>query len=113
MMPGMNPKKMQQMMKQMGVQQDEIDDAVRVEITTKTAKIVIEPCTVAEVTMMGQKSIQVTGDPQVLPLDNSAEISDEDIQTVTEQTGVSAENAREAIEEAKGDLAQAIMNLSE
>jgi len=113
MMPGMNPKKMQQMMKQMGVQQDEIDDAVRVEITTKTARIVIEPCSVAEVTMMGQKSIQVTGNPEVYPLDTSAEISDEDIQTVVEQTGVSSEKAREAIEAAEGDLAQAIMDLSE
>lgn len=112
MIPGMNPKKMQQMMQQMGMKQEEIE-AIRVEITTPNAKILIEPCQVAEVEMMGQKTIQVTGDPQVFPLDTKAEISDEDIKTIVEQTGVSEEKAKEAIEAADGDLAQAIMDLSE
>ena len=97
----------------MGVQQDEIEDAQRVEITTSTARILIEPCQVAEVTMMGQKTIQVTGNTQILPLDTKAEISDEDVQTVVEQAGVSADEARAAIEKADGDLAQAIMDLAQ
>jgi len=113
MIPGMNPKKMQQMMQQMGVKQDDIEGVVRVEITTETAKILIEPAQVAEVEMMGQKTIQVTGDPQVFPLDTSAEISDEDVQAIVDQTGVSEEKAKDAIEKAGGDLAQAIMDLSE
>ena len=112
MIPGMNAKKMQQAMQQMGMKQEDIE-AIRVEITTPNAKILIEPCQVAEVEMMGQKTIQVTGDPQVFPLDTSADISDEDIQTIVEQTGVSEEKAKEAIEAADGDLAQAIMDLSE
>lgn len=112
MMPGMNPKKMQQMMKQMGMKQDDIP-ARKVIIYTDDAQIIIEPCEVAEVNMMGQTTIQVTGDTRVEPLDNSPDISDEDIQTVVEQTGVSKEQAKQAIEQAKGDLAQAIMDLSE
>lgn len=99
-------------MQQMGVKQDDIE-ATRVEIYTPTAKIIIEPCQVAEVNMMGQRSIQVTGTTNVVPLDTQAEISQEDIDVVVEQTGVSREKAKQAIENAKGDLASAIIDLSQ
>lgn len=112
MIPGMNPKKMQQMMKQMGMKQDTIP-ARKVVIYTDEAQIIIEPCEVAEVNMMGQSTIQVTGDTRVEPLDATPDISQEDIQTVMDQTGASKEQAIKAIESAKGDLAQAIMDLSE
>lgn len=109
----MNPKQMQKMMKQMGVEQQDIPDAVRVEITCADRKIIVEPCGVAQVNMMGQQTLQVTGDMQVVALETKAEISDDDIETVAGQTGVSKEQARDAIEKADGDLAQAIMDLSQ
>jgi nascent polypeptide-associated complex subunit alpha len=114
MMPGMNPRKMQQMMKQMGIAQQDID-ALRVEIICDDKKIVIEPCQVAAVNMMGQKTWQVSGDAHEEPLSDrsakKAEISDEDVKTVAEQAGVEEDLARETLEETDGDLAEAIMRL--
>ena len=112
MFPGMNPRKMQQMMKQMGIQQAEVDDAVRVEIVCASRKIVIEPAQVSKVNMMGQQTWQVVGDAQEESLETKAEISDEDVQTVAEQAHVPEAEAKKAIEEADGDLAAAILALT-
>lgn len=112
MIPGMNPRKMQQMMKQMGIQQQDIP-AERVEIFCNDRKLVIEPAQVAAVNMMGQKTYQVVGEAREEALDSTPDISDEDVKTVMEQTGTTEEQARAAIESAKGDLAAAIMALQE
>ncbi|KSW11360.1 hypothetical protein CF15_00370 [Pyrodictium occultum] len=42
-----------------------------------------------------------------------AEVSEEDVRLVAEQTGVSLEEARKALEEAEGDIAAAIMLIEE
>jgi nascent polypeptide-associated complex subunit alpha len=111
MLPGVNPRQMRQMMKQMGIQQQDIDDAIRVEIICESRKIVIEPAQVAAVNMMGQKTWQVSGESREESLDAKPEISDEDVKTVAEQAGVSEKEAKRAIEEADGDLAAAILKL--
>ncbi len=110
MIPGVNPRQMKQMMKQMGIQQVDID-AVRVTIECPDRRIVIERPQVAKVNMMGQDTWQVSGVAREESLDTAAEITDEDVKTVMDQTGASEENARAAIEEAQGDLADAIMKL--
>ena len=110
-MPGVNPRQMRQMMKQMGIQQQDIDDALRVEIICESKKIVIEPCQVAAVNMMGQKTWQVSGESHEEDLDTKPEISDEDVRTVAEQAGVEEDVARTTLEETKGDLAAAILKL--
>ena len=112
MMPGMNPRQMQQMMKQMGIQQVDID-ATRVIIETPDKRIIIENPQVAKVNMMGQQTWQVVGHAREEALDTTPEIDDDDVETVMEQAGVSKEKALEAIKNAKGDLAQAIMSLKE
>lgn len=109
MMPGMNSRKMQQMMRQMGIQQQDIE-ALRVEIHCADRKIIIEPAQVARVNMMGQKTFQITGEEREEALETRPEISEEDVQTVMEQTGLEAEAARQLIEEHDGDLAAAIMS---
>lgn len=111
MIPGMNSRKMQQAMRQMGIQQQEIEGVQRVEILCEDRRIVIEPAEVAAVNMMGQKTFQVTGESREESVETSADISEEDVQTVAEQTGVSEDEAREAIAESDGDLAAAIMRL--
>lgn len=111
MIPGMNPKKMQQVMKQMGIQQQEIDGVQRVEVVCADRKLVIEPAQVSAVNMMGQKTFQVVGDAREEALETAAAVNDEDVQTVMEQTGADEATARQAIEEAEGDLAAAIMAL--
>ncbi|RKZ06039.1 nascent polypeptide-associated complex protein [Candidatus Fermentibacteria bacterium] len=112
MMPGMNPRQMQKMMKQMGIQQEEMD-ASRVEIFCPDKKIIIEPADVAMVDMMGQLNFQVSGQMREEPYKKAVTISEEDVAMVVERTSVSAESAREALESVDGDLAEAIMKLQE
>ncbi|MBU1129039.1 MAG: Nascent polypeptide-associated complex protein [Nanoarchaeota archaeon] len=109
MFPGMNPKKMQAVMKQMGISQEEID-ALRVVIEKSDgSKIVIENPSVTKVKMQGQETFQIAGDA----LEESGEVgvSEEDIQTVIEKTGCTKEQAQEALEKT-GDLAGAILEMS-
>ncbi|MBN2458335.1 nascent polypeptide-associated complex protein [Candidatus Woesearchaeota archaeon] len=110
MIPGMNPRMMKQAMKKMGIKQEEIDSN-EVIIRCPDKEIVISPASVQKVNMMGQETFQVSGDISERELSIEPEISDDDIQTVVDQTGVSKEKAIEAIEASKGDLAIAIMNL--
>jgi len=110
MMPGMNPRQMQQMMKRMGIKQQEID-AVEVIIRCSDKEIVFSQPSVSKVNMMGQDTYQITGQTSERSLDSTPSINDDDIQTVMDQTGCSQEDAQKAIEDAEGDLAQAILNL--
>ncbi len=113
MIPGMSPRKMQQMMKQMGIQQVDVEGVERVEVICTDRKYVLEPAQVSKVNMMGQDTWQVIGEAREEGLETAAEISDEDVTTVAEQAGVSEDVARKAIEEADGDLAAAILKLQE
>ncbi len=109
MFPGLNPRKMQQMMNQLGIQQQEIS-ATEVIIKTPDKELVIRNPSVAKVNMMGQETFQISG--RVEERSTSIPISQEDVQTVMEQTGASAEDAKKALEESKGDLAEAILWLN-
>ena len=111
MFPGMNPRKVQQMMKQMGIQQQDIP-AIEVIIKTEEKEIVITEPSVAKVNMMGQETFQISGNITERSFETTPDISDDDVKTVMEQTGKSLEEATEAIETSKGDLAEAIMKLS-
>ena len=110
MFPGMNPRKMKQAMKRMGIQQQEID-AKEVIIRLEDKEIVISNPNVSKVNMMGQDTYQVVGEESERSLDSAPEIKEDDIKTVMEQAGVSKEEAVKAIEESKGDLAEAILKL--
>lgn len=111
MLPGLNSRQMRQMMKQMGIQQVDIEGVERVEIICNDRKYVIAPAQVAKVQMRGQETWQVIGEAREESLESMPEISDEDVKTVAEQAGVSEEAARHAIEAAEGDLAAAIIAL--
>lgn len=112
MFPGMNPKKMQAVMRQMGISQEEID-ASRVIIEKQdNTKIIINNPSVTKVKMQGQETFQVAGDVNELLLEDSEEISEEDIKTIVEKTSCSPEKAKETLEKT-GDLAEAILELSE
>jgi nascent polypeptide-associated complex subunit alpha len=113
MIPGMNPRMMKQAMKKMGIQQVEIDDAEQVIIKCATREIIIDSPQVSRVNAMGQDTFQVVGEYSEHELDSTPEINEDDVKTVMDQTGVSEEKAKEAIDAAEGDLAKAIMDLSE
>lgn len=109
MFGGINPKKMQAMMKHMGIAQEEIP-ASKVEIYKNNgSKIIIEPASVIKIKMQGQESFQITGETREEI--EEIKINEEDIKIVMEKTGKSKNEAKKALEETQ-DLAEAILKLS-
>jgi nascent polypeptide-associated complex subunit alpha len=104
---GMDPKKMQAMMRQMGIQSEEID-AKSVVIETGSGKMIVDNPQVMQITMQGQKSFQISGDVRL-----EEGTSEEDLKMVMEQAGCSEEEAKAALEKSSGDIAEAIVSLSE
>lgn len=94
------------MMKQMGITSTNID-AEEVVIKTPDKEIVISDPQVSRVKAMGQDTFQITGNISERPRE---EISEEDVEMVAEQAGVSKEEAKATLEETK-DIAEAIMKL--
>jgi nascent polypeptide-associated complex subunit alpha len=111
MFPGINPRDAAKVMKRMGIQQQEID-ATEVIIKTLDKELVISNPQVSKINMMGQETFQVIGDVTEREISSEPEIKEEDITTVMEQAKVSREEAKKAISEAHGDLAQAILDLN-
>ena len=112
MMPGrMNSRQMNQMMKRMGINIKEIENVKKVVIQTDTKEYIINDPEVTIMDAQGQKTYQVTGRAQIKDL--KEEIPQGDIDLVAEQTGKSKEEAKKALKETKGDIAEAIMKLTE
>ena len=111
MMPGrMNPRQMNQMMKRLGINVKEIENVEKVIIQTDKYEYIFDE---AEVTMMdaqGQRTYQIIGKPRMV--EKKEEIPKEDIELVAKQTGKSAEEVKKALEETKGDIAEAIIKLT-
>lgn len=109
MFPGkINPRQMQSMMRQMGISTEEIP-AKRVIIETSEKRIVIEPASVSAMTVQGQKTYTVNGSERVEELEFVP--SEEDVKMVAEQSGSSEDDARAALKQTKGDIAEAILKL--
>lgn len=97
-------------MKQMGMKQKDIE-ALRVTIETPDGNLVFENPSVTETQVQGQSTFQIMGKYAKVEPVKELVIPDDDIDLVCAQANVSKEEARKALEEAGGDLAQAIMNL--
>jgi nascent polypeptide-associated complex subunit alpha len=109
MFPNINPKMMQQAMKKMGMQQEDIE-ATEVIIKTADKEIIIKNPHVAKVKMMGQESFQISGDVEER---KQQSFTEDDVKTVATQSSVSEEEARKSLEKNNGDLAAAILALKE
>ena len=96
-------------MKQMGISQEEINASRVIIEKTDGEKLIIQNPSVTKIKMHGQESFQITG--EVSEEISELQISDDDIKTIIEKTGVSEEKARETLEKT-GDLAEAILELS-
>ncbi len=109
----MNPRQMQAAMKKMGIQQVEIP-AIEVIIKTADKDIYVLNPSVLKVNMMGQETLQISGQlREQKKIVSAPEISEEDIKTVMEQAKVNREQAHKALKETDGDLAEAIMKLTQ
>ena len=109
MFGGINPSQLKGMMKQMGIKQEEIEaDRVIIEKSDGN-RIVIEPANVQKMIMQGQESWQITGTAR----EEAGGIREEDVKLVMDKTGKSEKEVRKALEEVGGDMAEAIVKLSE
>ncbi len=111
MMPGrMNPRQMNQMMRKLGINVKEIENVQKVIIQTNSKQYIFDEANVTLMDAQGQKTYQITGKPRIV--ENKEEIPKEDIDLVVEQTGKSAVEAKKALKETKGDIAEAIIKLT-
>ena len=110
MYPKMDQRKMQKMMKQMGVSTKDIP-ADKVIILIKDKKLVFDNPQITETTMMGQKTYQLVGNYREETKEVEITINDDDIELVVAQTGVDKEEAKNLLIKNKGDIAATIMEL--
>jgi nascent polypeptide-associated complex subunit alpha len=126
MMPGgMDPRKMKALMKQMGIEQEELRGVLEVVIRTKTKDIHFKEPQVTEVRAQGTRTYQISGKPEERPpgaagpatgtsrerAPEPAEFPDEDIRLVVDQAGCTREEAIAALRGADGSPAEAILSL--
>jgi nascent polypeptide-associated complex subunit alpha len=105
MLPGMDPKKMEQMLKKLGMKMDNIQ-ASKVIIKTDSGDITIDEPQVVKTSMKGQVVFQVSGNV------NEQTFSDEDVKLVMEQSGEKdKEKIKQTLQETNGDIVEAIMKL--
>ena len=102
---GMNPAQMKRMMHKLGMKSQELN-AKRVIFELEDGKIVVENPSVTSIEVHGQKTYTVLGEER-----RESSIPEEDIKMVASQSGKSEEEAKKALEECNGDLAEAIKKL--
>ena len=123
----MNPRKMQQMMEQMGIDVDELDANEVVISLEDGSELVFSDPDVTKMDARGQETYQILGDPSeregaagAVESGDDAESADGggdegipqgDVDIVVQRAGVPEDEAREALEAANGDLAAAIERL--
>ena len=108
MFPNLDPRKMQAVMKQMGMSQEEVPSSKVIIEKEDGNKIIIENPSVIKIKMQGQESFQITGDVEESEKEN---FSEEDIEILMQKTNCSRKEAETVLQET-GDLAEAILKLS-
>ena len=129
---GLDPRKMKQMMKQMGIDVDELDAEEVVITKSDGEQLVFDDPDITVMDARGQQTYQVVGEPETREsaggagasaIEESAgtdessetggatEIPDEDVEIVAQRTGATEDDAREALEATDGDLAAAVERL--
>lgn len=109
----MSPKMMKKLMKQMGIKIQEITGVKEVIIRLNDSELVIKNPQVTLMKVSGQDLYQILGQTEKRAIDKEKglEIPMEDIQLVAAQAGVTIDEAKKALEQTGGDLAQAILLL--
>ena len=117
MFPGMDERAMKAAMKKLGMQQQPIDaEEVVIKLQGSATEIVLAHPAVTKVTMMGQETFQVVGEYSERPSQSRQQpqlFNEEDVRTVIGQTGAPEAEAKAALAKVNGDLAAAILLLSE
>ena len=103
---------MRRMMDKMGLDMNEISNVQEVIIKTDKKEIIISKPSVTELKAKDNSIFTVTADSYEKSELEVPIYSEEDIQLVSQQAGVDEEKAKNALEEAEGDLARAILLLT-
>jgi len=126
MLPGnpRNARQMEMMMRRLGMKTEEVPDVEEVIVRTKEKDHVFRAPEVTILTVQGVRTYQVVGNPEVRPRTASVAPSaapsapapppgppEEDIRLVMEQANVSREEAIEALFQARGAPAEAILQI--
>lgn len=115
----MSQRQAKRLMSQMGMRIEELDNVQQVIIRTPNKEVIIDNPDVNITHMHGQRIYQVMGgsvserEPAASQPAKQVIIPEEDIQLVSQQANVSLAAAKKALIETQGDLAQAILNLSQ
>ena len=107
MFNGMNPAKMQGMMKKMGIAQNQLP-VKRVIFEMEDSNLIIEEPSVTKVSMQGQVSYQIVGEA----VEESTEsFSDEDVEMVVEKSGKGGMRLRRLWQRVMGILLRRLCHL--
>ena len=114
----LNPRDLKRLMKRFGVNIEEVRDVKTVTLSLSDKDIIIRNPQVIVMNVQGQKIYQIVATSEEIVESKEAEVeevnfSEEDVSFIMEQTGVSREVAINALREAGGDIAKAIMLLTE
>jgi nascent polypeptide-associated complex subunit alpha len=102
-----DPRQLQKLMQQMGIKTEQIN-AERVIIEKENERIIISNPNVLVIEAKGERTYQITGKEEIV-----LKISEEDIKLVMEKTNASREECEIALLECGGDIAEAIIKLTE
>ena len=115
---GMSPRDLRRAMKKLGIKMEELRVERVVFELEDGRKLVVDSPQAILMRAKGQPTtIYVIGEPREVVEEEQSEeaggleISEEDVMLVAEQAGVSPEEARKALEETGGDIAEAILKL--
>lgn len=92
---------------------EELEGVREVIIRFDEKELIIDNPSVSLMNVMGQETYQIEGKAHEVELEYEIEIPEEDIEMVANTANVSAEEAKAALEECKGDLAEAIMKINQ
>ncbi len=123
-----DPRQMQMMMRRLGMKTEEVPDVEEVIVRTRTKDHVFRAPSVTILTIQGVRTYQVVGTPELRPRGAGGTAApasgpaisapaapagppEEDIRLVMEQANVSHEEAVEALLQAHGEPAEAIMKI--
>ena len=112
MMRGGGNRQMRRMMDKMGLDMQELPNVQEVIIKTDKKEIIISKPSVTEMKAQDNSIFTVTADSYEEKELEVPIFSDDDIELVCLQANVDKERAIEALTDAKGDLAEAIMKLT-
>ncbi|PKP55487.1 MAG: nascent polypeptide-associated complex protein [Candidatus Altiarchaeales archaeon HGW-Altiarchaeales-2] len=119
---GGNPKQMKAMLQRMGIKMEGIEASEVIIKRTNGKNLRITNPEVSKIIMQGNVLFSISGKVEEIagqeipveainPEDEKVDITDDDINLVTAQTGCNYETAKKVLEENEGDIASAILKL--